>query len=232
MRVAVGVGVRVVGLGLYRARVTRAVHSSSLVLDRAGEGRRRRAGLVVALVASVLTAGLAGCGEGGVGAATEGRMAYAGMARDLVWVTQVDGFDVAVQSVGVSGDEGMAAAYVGRAGTFWLRTARLPGHPGAEPVEPCADLADGASATTCEVVHDDVRVLVEGDGVDAATLREAGAAARRARDGELGSLLAELPAPPPVERDDLPGGPDGEPVRRGDLPEGDRAPDNDPGVGG
>ncbi|WP_236122648.1 hypothetical protein [Cellulomonas palmilytica] len=176
-----------------------------------------RAGVAAGAAAVLVVLGLAACGSSGVGADTEERMAYAGIARDLVYVTDVDGFDVAVQSAGVSGDDGFAAAYVGEGGTLWVRTSRRP----AGQVEPCADLDASADVTACEVVHDDVHVLLEGDGVDATTLREAGAAVRPARDGELAQLLAELPAPP-----------DGEPVERGDLPPGDGAPDNSGGQGG
>ena len=183
--------------------------------------RRGAAAAAGGLVGALVVLALGACGGGGTtgtgGADVAARMQYAGIARDLVYVTDVDGFDLAVQSVGVSGDEGMSAAYVSPAGTVLLRTSRAAG----EQAPACAQLEDDGVGASCEVVADGVHVLLEGDGVDAATLRAAGGAVRPARDGELATLFSELPTPP-----------EGEPVERGDLPGGDGAPDNDPGPGG
>lgn len=143
------------------------------------------------------------------------RLAQAGIAADLVRVTDLDGFTLAIQSVGVSGDDGMGAFYVdledGR--TVMLRTSR----DAPEGVAPCDGLT--GDVLVCVVEHQGAFVTFEGDGVDAATLSEAGAAVRVPGADELEALFADLPA---VE----------EPVERGDLPEGDGAPIDPPHIGG
>ncbi|UCN14478.1 hypothetical protein LFM56_16700 [Cellulomonas iranensis] len=155
---------------------------------------------------------------GGSTADVDARLAGAGVARDLVRVTEVDGFTVATQSVGVSGDEGFGAAYVGTEGQrVLLRTSRA-----ADPtVGACDDLThDGADTLRCGVEHEGVHVTLEGDGVDAATLRAAAAAVRVPSGRELAALVVDLP--------DV----GDQPVERGDLPPGDGAPRNDVGEGG
>ncbi|UZN03699.1 hypothetical protein [Cellulomonas sp. S1-8] len=145
------------------------------------------------------------------------RLAFVGIAPDLVYVTDVEGFDLATQSVGVSGDEGMSAAYVGAAGMVMLTTSR-DATPG---VAPCADLADAAGPSVqCTGERDGAYVLLDGDGVEPAVLRAAGEAVRVPREDELDALFADLPEV-------------SEPVERGDLPPGgDGAPVDPPGVGG
>lgn len=143
----------------------------------------------------------------------------AGIAPELVYVTDADGFELATQSVGVFGDDAMSAGYWGTDGTFTLTTWR-----DAPPdVVPCAELPDSAGpdpAPRCAVVRGEVHVQLEGDGVDAATLRAAGEAVRVPSEDELEYLFSDLQLPGP-------------PVERGDLPSvGDGAPDNDPGSGG
>lgn len=155
---------------------------------------------------------------GGSTADVDARLAGAGVARDLVRVTEVDGFTVATQSVGVSGDEGFGAAYVSTEGQrVLLRTSRT-----ADPsTVACADLPDGdAVPPPCGVEHEGVHVTLEGDGVDAATLRAAAAAVRVPSGRELAALVVDLP--------DV----GDQPVERGDLPPGDGAPRNDVGEGG
>ena len=164
-------------------------------------------------------------GKLGSGAAHAARVAPVGIDPALVYVTDVDGFELATQSVGVVGDDGMSASYMrfeaGRTGSVLLTTGRTAAAPDAASDVACADLPD-ASATVlrCVVEIGDVRVLLEGEDVDAATLREAAAGVRVPRADELDTLFEELPTPgPPVERGDLP-------------PEGDGAPMDPPGVGG
>ncbi|TFH69838.1 membrane lipoprotein [Cellulomonas sp. HD19AZ1] len=156
--------------------------------------------------------------DGGSAADVDARLAGAGVARDLVRVTHVDGLAVATQSVGVSGDEGFGAAYVGPDGAqVLLRTSRT-----ADPsAVACADLTDDdVDPPLCGVEHEGVHVTFEGDGVDAATLRAAGEAVRVPSGDELAALVADLP-----EVGD-------QPVERGDLPPGDGAPRDDVGEGG
>lgn len=111
----------------------------------------------------------------------------------------------------------MSAEYVGPAGSVTLTTARA-----ATPdVAPCADLPDAAAEPLrCTVERDGAHGLLEGDGVDAATLRAAGVAVRGPRQDELDALFADLPVVSQT------------PSERGDLPPGDDAPMNEPGVGG
>lgn len=156
--------------------------------------------------------------DGGSTADVDARLAGAGVARDLVRVTDVDGFTVATQSVGVSGDDGLGAFLVGPDGAqLLLRTSRT-----ADPTAvACADLTDDdADPLRCGVEHEGVHVTFEGDGVDAATLRAAGAAVRVPSGRELAALVVDLP-----EVGD-------QPVERGDLPPGEGAPRNDVGEGG
>ena len=184
--------------------------------------RARRAAVLVA--ASAVFA-LAACGAVG-GPAQPTEIATwsepAGIARELVYVTEIDGFDLATQSVGVMGDDGMSAMYVnadgGSVGTVLLATRR-----DADPsVTPCAELPDSAEADLrCSVERGAVHVVLDGEGVDPATLRAAAEAVRVPKADELGQLFADLPtmAGTPLERGDLP-------------PAGDGAPVDSPGPGG
>lgn len=189
---------------------------------------------VVVLVAPVLLALAACAGRAGATptptptstepadpAVVAQRVAPVGIAPDLVYVTDLDGFDLATQSVGVVGDEGMSAAYVrvddDGVATVMLMSARAGQVTGV----PCADLPDTAEPPVrCVVDRGAATVLLEGDVVDAATVRAAGAAVRLPYAHELDDLFSELPTPgPPVQRGDLP-------------PEGDGAPMDPPALGG
>jgi hypothetical protein len=178
---------------------------------------------VVLVVPAVLAlAGCAGLAGGGRAASAEpaGTAAIAswsqpaGIAPELVYVTEIDGFDLATQSVGVMGDDGMSAAYVrlaGDGGTVMLTTARDP----AAAVTPCDELPDSAGAPLrCSVVRGDAHVVLEGQDVEASILRSAAEAVRVPHEDELDHLFADLPAiaDTPVERGDLPSGGDGAPV--------------------
>lgn len=143
----------------------------------------------------------------------------AGIAPELVLVTVVEGFALATQSVGVSGDDGMAAAWVrsGGAGTVLLRADRYP-DPSALP---CAELPDAAGPVLrCTLTRGDVHVVLEGEDVEAAVLRAAADAVRVPSAEELAHLFSDVRAA-------------GATVERGDLPEhGEGAPLDAPGVGG
>lgn len=183
---------------------------------------------VVGLPTALVLLALGECATGGPGdpagtAAIAERSGPAGIAPELVYVTDLDGFDLATQSVGVVGDDGLGAVYTRADGDTFaqvlLTTAREP-MPGAVP---CADLSDeaaGGAALSCVVVRGDAHITLAGEGVDAATLRAAGEAVRVPGEDELGHLFADVQVP------DVP-------VERGDLPaEGDGAPDNSVGEGG
>ena len=182
----------------------------------------RRAVVVLALPAVLALGACAGSGPAGAPAGPTAIATWAeaaGIAPDLVYVTDADGFELATQSVGVFGDDAMSASYWGTDGTVTLTTWR-----DAPPdVVPCAELPASAGAETvprCVVGRGDVHVVLEGDGVDAATLRGAAEAVRVPSEDELEYLFSDVQlAYPPVERGDLP-------------PVGDGAPNNDPGPGG
>ena len=181
------------------------------------------------VVLAVGTMALGGCaGRTGVGdPATSAEIARwsepAGIAAELVYVTDVAGFDVATQSVGVVGDDGFAAVYVrsddDAVATLMLTTSQTA----VSDDVPCAGLAGSAApgpALRCAVERGAVHVALEGDGVDAATLRAAGEAVRVPAADELDDLFADVQVGRvPVERGDLP-------------PDGDGAPINDVGPGG
>lgn len=177
--------------------------------------RAPRAALV--LVAVTLAAALGSC----AGPATPADPAVVatwseprGIAADLVYVTDLDGFDLAAQSVGPMGDDGMSAMYV-RSDASGIGTVLLTtGRAADPPAGPCADLAESPDPVLrCAVARGGAHVLLEGESVEAATLRAAAEAVRVPGEDELGALFAELPAPDaPVERGDLPPAGDGAPV--------------------
>jgi len=190
-----------------------------------------RAGYVRALLLAAVVLGLGACaslrgGEPATADEIAARVGYVGIAPELVYVTDVDGFDLATQSVGVSGDDGMGAVYTRVDGdgldTVTVRTSRTS-DPQPDPADvPCADLADSdGTALVCTVERGTVLVRLEGDGVEATVLRAAGEAVRVPGAGELDRVFADVPADP------------GPPVERGDLPEhGDGAPVDPQGPGG
>ncbi len=188
---------------------------------------RTAVALVVASAPVLVLAACAGLGAGASStepadrAALAARAGPAGIAPELVRVTELDGFALATQSVGVSGGDGMAAVYTRADGdaldTVLLRADRYP-DPTAVPCGELAGSPDGV--LRCSVVDDEVHVVLEGEGVDPATLRAAAAAVRVPRADELDHLFGDVPVPgPPVERGDLP-------------PHGDGAPVDPPALGG
>lgn len=187
---------------------------------------RARTAAVVAVSCAVLGA----CASLGAGsprttaaadrAAIAAHAEPAGIAPELVRVTDVDGFTLATQSVGVSGGDGMAAVYT-RADGEDLGTVLLRADRYADPTAvPCDELAGSADEPLrCSAVAGDVHVVLEGDGVEPATLRAAAAAVRVPRADELDHLFRDVPVADT-------------PVERGDLPPGDGAPVDPPALGG
>jgi hypothetical protein len=194
-------------LALYARRVTRTASATVAVL------------VPPLLLTLSACAGLEGRTEPAALDVIAARSEAVGVAAGLVYVTEIDGFDLAPQSVGVMGDDGMSAMYVGHGGsgvgTVMLTTSRTLDPSAVD----CAALPDSAEAAQrCTVRRGTVVVLLEGQDVDAGTLRAAGKAVRVPTEAELGELFADAP---------------GAPVERGDLPPvGDGAPVDPPGAGG
>ena len=201
---------------------------------------------IVTAVAASVTFVLAGCatGAGGSSPAEPGqiaeRAASLGIDAELVYTTRVDGYELAVQSVGPSNSVGMSATWFdnGTGEMLTLRTAY--GELSAEscPAIPIEEAYD--AAVTCEqtaddlwhrwaagaheyvAVRDDVLVRVSSAGAPPEDLRAAADAAHVPSAAELDRLFADAPENPP-----------GPPVERGDLPEnGDGAPVDPQGPGG
>ncbi|MGW1881977.1 hypothetical protein [Streptomyces sp. NPDC001970] len=171
--------------------------------------------------------------------ALEARARAIGSAMELIYVTDVDGFEPAKQSVGPAGHDGFQSTYVSPSDSAQIRLVVDRGSlTGANCPSRPVDSASGAPVT-CEQDgpawyrstperHEYARdegghvVQVAADrSVDRATLRRAVESAHRADDTELDAVLPAEPAAPasPVERGDLP-------------PVGDGAPNNDVGAGG
>ncbi len=198
--------------------------------------------LLGALLALV-TVGAAGCAtSGGSPASADAiadRVGAVGISADLVFTTEVAGYTLAPQSVGVSNGDGMSATWTrdGSGAMISLRT-----HRGGMTAETCAALPmwdDTETPVTCTeqdgtwhrehngahediVVRDGAWVLVIGSS--GATTDEIDAAAKAVRvpsPTELDYLFSDTPRTPPT------------PVERGDLPEkGDGAPIQPSGPGG
>ena len=189
---------------------------------------------------------LTGCGteKAGAGASTptadqaelDARARALGIAPELVYVTEVPGFTLAQQSVGVSGDDGFSASYWSRKTGAVLRLWVDRGTMTADscPKQPVAEGAPGAR-TNCTrdgsawyrsagqhseyaVPKKDHIVWIDADPrVPRTTLRKAALAAHRPSATELADLLPPAPTATPTA-----------PVQRGDLPpNGDGAPNND-----
>ncbi|MGP3533280.1 hypothetical protein ACTU3I_00670 [Microbacterium sp. RD1] len=194
---------------------------------------------VAAVTAVILAVALTGTacmtGSAGSSAADHSRIAESasrlGVAPELLYTTQMDGYDLAPQSVGPSGGDGMSATWFNddTAATLTIRTDR--GELNRERCETIpVEGADGAPVT-CEdedgvwhrsagelheyvAVRGDAYILVSGTGADAADLLAAAKAVHVPSDAELTALLSDAPtsAPTPVERGDLPENGDGAPI--------------------
>ncbi|UYQ62237.1 hypothetical protein [Streptomyces peucetius] len=200
---------------------------------------------------AVLSVALVGCGTetatGGGGAdrsELEARARAAQVAIENVYVTEVPGYEIAEQSVGVLGADGFSATYVEQGGGAQIRVGVDRGTMDAAscPKIPVGVGTGGTGGDAVECVKDGrswyrtsgaqheyatevdgrlVRVEADTATVGRDTLREAAEAAHAASDAELDDVL-------PPAREDA-----GQPVERGDLPPaGDGAPNNDVGVGG
>lgn len=171
----------------------------------------------------------------------EARVRAVRTVAEHVWVTEVPGYALARQSVGVIGDDGFGSVYTTPGGgQIQLRVERRA-HAGADCTKDPAPAGGQEPLKTCErdgeqwyratesghaYAREQGGLVVTLSGapeeVDRATLRSAARAAHRADDHELDQVL------PPA---DEAGG--RQPVERGDLPPvGDGAPDNEVGASG
>jgi hypothetical protein len=190
-----------------------------------------------AAVAALVAASLSGCASAATGgepadpASIALRAGVNGIAPDLVYTTDVEGYDLAPQSVGRGAADGMSATWFnGSTGSMvTIRTdhgdmtaascVEMPlwDAPG-EPVT-CAE-QDGVWHRSGGEVHEYVAVrdgaLIGVSGVNASPedLLAAARAVRVPSDAELELLFSDLPtvSPTPVERGDLPKNGDGAPI--------------------
>lgn len=207
------------------------------MLHRTGPGSRRAR--CAAIVASgFLLLALAGCATTGSGAEAADADAIAaqagplGIAPELVYTTDVEGYDLAPQSVGANGSDGMSATWVGD-GTGALVTLRT--ERGELTDAGCASMplweASDASVTCTEEggvwhrsgggIHEYAATsagaiirVVGVNGTPQADLRSAAEAVHVPSDAELELLFSAVPEVPtaPVERGDIPENGDGAPV--------------------
>ncbi|MEU3446181.1 hypothetical protein AB0H29_02965 [Streptomyces thermolilacinus] len=206
--------------------------------------RRRLAPPLLALPLLLVACGTRTAGAGAEAppdrADLEARAAALQTRPEHVYVTEVDGFRLAEQSVGVIGDDGFSAAYVSEGGGVITLSVERGGVDAVSCRELAAGSAAGTGGTPCEAdgaswygATDDghaylrsenglrIRVGAETRTVDRETLRAAAEHAHRASDEELDAVLPER----------TPGA--GAPVERGDLPpEGDGAPVDSVGASG
>lgn len=207
----------------------------------------RRHGLIVAAgpaLGALVALSLAGCATGSVvtAASAESIAEYAngaGISADLVYTTDVEGYDLAPQSVGPGAAEGMSATWFNQTTGAMLTIRTDSGDMAAAScVEtPVWDAPD--EAVTCRdeggvwhrsagsvqeyvVVRDGALIRVNGTGGAAPSdLLAAAKAVHVPSEAELDRLFSDLPDAPGV------------PVERGDLPEnGDGAPTDRSGPGG
>ncbi|MFH8368379.1 hypothetical protein [Streptomyces sp. NPDC018031] len=182
---------------------------------------------------------LAACGsESADRSAPQTRARPLGAEPEMAYVTEVPGYTLAPQSVGVLGDRGFGGSYTGPGGgVIELRVDERGSGP-AGCAEPATARAEG-ERTTCErdggnwyrttgtaheYVREDagrvIRVSADRDEVPRGILRQAVVNARQADDGELAEV------PPKPAGGDRQGG-----TERGDLPTtGDGAPRDPAGL--
>ena len=195
---------------------------------------------VAACVASVCVS-LAGCAPR-TNAASPGTIAdytsAVGIAPELVFTTELDGYELAAQSVGPGAADGMTATWF-NGGTGAMVTIRsdfgdvtqesceaMPMMDAPDAAVACAD-EDGIWHRTGGGAHEYIAVregaMIWVTGIDASSddLLTAAENVRVPSDAELEQLFSEAPDAP------------GQPVERGDLPEnGDGAPVDPIGPGG
>jgi hypothetical protein len=206
---------------------------------------RAGAPAAVSVLIALVTVSLGGCASGapGRGAADPEsiaeRASAVGIAPELVYTTEVDGYDLAPQSVGTGAADGMSATWFNET-TGAMVTIRTDSGEmtAASCVEtPLWEAPDEAVTCTDEggiwhrsggIVHEYVAVrdgvLIRVSGMNDASPADLLAAAKAVHvptDAELELLFSDLPEVPEV------------PVERGDVPEnGDGAPIDPVGPGG
>lgn len=151
----------------------------------------------------------------------------------LVFTTQVDGYDLAPQSVGPANDDGLSATWVDEQTAAMITIRTSPGQPDAAgcAAMPLWDLPDAAVTCTEEsglwhregggaheflTARDGATIWVIGaNGTPLDDLRRAAEAVRVPSDAEVEALFADAPTEPsaPVERGDLPENGDGAPIQ-------------------
>ncbi|MDD7960892.1 hypothetical protein [Microbacterium thalli] len=167
------------------------------------------------------------------------RASAVGVAPDLVYTTEVDGYELAPQSVGPGAADGMSATWFNSTtgAMLTIRTDRGELTEASCAATPLGDAPDEAVTCTNEDgvwhrhggdIHEYVAVrdgaLIRVTGANAALpgdLLQAAENVHVPTDAELDALFADVPETP------------AEPVERGDLPEnGDGAPIDPVGPGG
>jgi len=194
----------------------------------------------VALAAFVLLGlSLDGCATAGTAAGAAGADDIAaqagalGIAPELVYTTDVDGYDLAPQSVGANGSDGMSATWVGddTGAMVTLRTERgeiadttacasVPLWDAPDEPVTCVDDGgvwhrSGGGIHEYAVVSDGATIRVIGtNGTPQADVRSAAQAVHVPSEAELENLFSAVPETPtaPVERGDIPENGDGAPV--------------------
>jgi hypothetical protein len=190
--------------------------------------------------ASVLLAlSLAGCAtpagntaEAADADAIAAQAAALGIAPELVYTTDVEGYDLAPQSVGPSGSDGMSATWVGdgTGAMVTLRTERgelteatcvaMPLWDAFDAPVTCTD-EDGVWHRSGGGIHEYAAVsgdaiirVIGGNDAPQDDLRSAAQAVHVPSDAELERLFSAVPERPtaPVERGDIPENGDGAPV--------------------
>jgi len=191
--------------------------------------------VIAASVAVTITACASGAGAGAP--ADPAQIAESarslGIAPELVYTTDVDGYDLAVQSVGPNGSDGLQGTWFDDAsgGMLTIRTDRGELTAQTCPTVPLEEAFD--APVTCEeeesglwhrsagdvheyvATRDGVLIRVSGRGAPPEDLRAAAQAAHVPSTAELERLFSdapEVPTGPPVERGDIPGDGDGAPV--------------------
>ena len=202
-----------------------------------GSTVNRRAGFrghALIAAAVVLSAALTGCATATAASpdAIAERADAVGIAPELVYTTDVDGYDLAPQSVGPTGGIGISATWFNNSTGAMLTIRTEPGELTAAscastplwegPDEPvtCAE-EQGVWHRVGGDVHEyvaqrgDAQIWVTGSSnAPPEHLLQAANAARVPSDAELERLFSDLPATPagPVERGDLPENGDGAPI--------------------
>lgn len=206
---------------------------------------RAVASATVSLVVALVAVSLSGCASQtpGTDAADPSliaeRASAVGIAPELVFTTQVDGYDLAPQSVGTGAADGMSATWVHdtTGAMLTIRTDRgeltaascvetplweAPAEPVTCTEEEGVWHRSGGSVHEYIAVRDGALILVTGlNDARPAELEAAAKAVHVPSEAELELLFSDLPVVP------------AEPVERGDLPEnGDGAPIDPVGPGG